>query len=154
MTRGVVGFVSLLLAAFSQLSAGSVALAADEFRTPLISAVHVEWRAVLDQLRMELNAQSSIAPDFIFARRWRLPASDPRSMPALVQLNAVTSTIFTGIGQSPIPVLLPFDTAAYLDARRNGASASLLLSRAQADFHPADLFDAGRTQRIGFTREP
>ena len=143
MTRGVVGFVSLLLAAFSQLSAGSVALAADEFRTPLISAVHVEWRAVLDQLRMELNAQSSIAPDFIFARRWRLPASDPRSMPALVQLNAVTSTIFTGIGQSPIPVLLPFDTAAYLDARRNGASASLLLSRAQADFHPADLFDAG-----------
>ena len=143
LARGVVGFVSLLLAAFSQLSAGTVAFAADEFRTPSISAVHVEWRAVLDQLRTELSTQSSIAPDFIFARRWRLPASDPRSMPALVQLNAVTSTIFTGIGQSPIPVLLPFDTAAYLDARRNGAPASHLLARAQADFRAVDLFDAG-----------
>jgi len=132
-----------LLAAFSLLSAGRVAFAADEFRTPSVSAVRVEWRAVLDQLRSEINSQAAIALDFTFARRWRLPASDPRSMPALVQLNAVTSTIFTGIGQSPIPVLLPFDAAAYLDARRNGAPTSLLLPRFQADFRPVDLFDAG-----------
>ncbi len=64
-------------------------------------------------------------------------------MPALVQLNAVTSQIFTGIGRSPVPVLLPFDTAAFLDARLNGAPASLSLSRYQADFRSADLFDAG-----------
>ena len=64
-------------------------------------------------------------------------------MPALVQLNAVTSQIFTGIGRSPVPVLLPFDTAAFLDARLNGAPASLSLSRYQADFRPVDLFDAG-----------
>jgi len=30
-------------------------LPADEFRTPSISAVRVEWRAVLDQLRSEIN---------------------------------------------------------------------------------------------------
>jgi hypothetical protein len=132
-----------LLAAFSMLSAGTIAVAAEEFRTPSISAVRVEWRAVLDQLRSEINAQASIAPDFTFARRWRLPASDPRSLPALVQLNAVTSQIFTGIGQSPVPVLLPFDTAAYLDARQNGAPENLALSRFQADFRPVDLFDAG-----------
>ena len=64
-------------------------------------------------------------------------------MPALVQLNAVTSPIFTGIGRSPVPVLLPFDTAAFLDARLNGAPPSLSLSRYQADFRPVDLFDAG-----------
>jgi hypothetical protein len=125
------------------LSAGTAAVTAEEFRTPSISAVRVEWRAVLDQFRSEINTQASVAPDFTFARRWRLPPSDPRSMPALVQLNAVTSTIFTGIGQSPVPVLLPFDAAAYLDARQSGAAADLALSRFQADFRPVDLFDAG-----------
>ena len=64
-------------------------------------------------------------------------------MPALVQLNAFTSQIFTGIGRSPVPVLLPFDTAAYLDARLNGTPAAASLSRYQADFRPVDLFDAG-----------
>jgi len=64
-------------------------------------------------------------------------------MPALLQLNAVTSQIFTGIGRSPVPVLLPFDTSAFLDARSKGAPASLPLSRYQADFRSVDLFDAG-----------
>jgi hypothetical protein len=61
----------------------------------------------------------------------------------LVQLNAVTSKIFAGIGRSPVPVLLPFDTAEYLEARLKGAPSSLSASRYQADFHPIDLFDAG-----------
>jgi hypothetical protein len=64
-------------------------------------------------------------------------------MPALVQLNAVTSPIFPGIGRSAVPVLLPFDTAAYLDARQNGVPASLSVSHHQADFRPVELFDAG-----------
>ncbi len=64
-------------------------------------------------------------------------------MPALVQLNAVTSRIFAGIGRSPVPVLLPFDTAAFLSAQLKGAPVSLSLSRYQADFRPVDLFDAG-----------
>ena len=64
-------------------------------------------------------------------------------MPALVQLNGVTSQIFTGIRRSPVPVLLPFDTAAYLDARSSGAPASPPVARYQADFRPVDLFDAG-----------
>jgi murein DD-endopeptidase MepM/ murein hydrolase activator NlpD len=127
------------------LVAGTSSLIADEFRTPAISAVRVEWRAALDQLRSEINAQPAVAPAFTFLGRRRLAASDPRSMPALLQLNAVTSEIFTGIGRSPVPVLLPFDAAAFLDARLNGAPASLSLSRYQADFRPADLFDAGRS---------
>jgi murein DD-endopeptidase MepM/ murein hydrolase activator NlpD len=135
--------VTHLLASSLLLVAGTSTLIADEFRTPAISFARVEWRAALDQLRSEINAQPAVASAFTFLGRRRLAASDPRSMPALLQLNAVTSQIFTGIGRSPVPVLLPFDTAAFLDARLNGAPASLSLSRYQADFRPADLFDAG-----------
>jgi hypothetical protein len=123
--------------------AGTAGLFADEFRTIAISAAHVDWRAVLDQLRAEIGTQPAIASDFTFSGQRRLPAFDPRSTPALVQLNGVTSPIFTGIGRSPVPVLLPFDTAAFLEAQRNGAPASLSVARYQADFRPVDFFDAG-----------
>jgi hypothetical protein len=119
------------------------ALVADEFRTTAISTVRVEWRAVLDQLRSEINTQPAAASTFTFSGPRRLPAYDPRSTLALVQLNAVTSQLFAGIGHSPVPVLLPFDTAAFLDARLNGASTGLSPSHFQADFRPVDLFDAG-----------
>jgi hypothetical protein len=125
------------------LAAGNASLSADEFRTPAISSVRVEWRAVLDALRSEISAQPAIASAFTFSGQRRVWPSDPRSTPALVQLNAVTSEIFAGIGQSPVPVLLPFDTAAFLNARLNGAPSSLSVSRYQADFRPADMFDAG-----------
>jgi hypothetical protein len=138
-----VGFVRYWLAAFMALVAGAATSSADEFRTPSISVVRVEWRAVLDQLRSEINSQPAIASSFTFSGQRRVPNWDPRSTPALVQLNAVTSPIFAGIGRSPVPVLLPFDTAAYLDARRSGAPDSLSVSRYQADFHPADMFHAG-----------
>lgn len=133
----------VLLASFLLFSAVAARVSADEFKTPAISAVRVEWRAALDELRSEINTQPAVASGFTFSGQRRLPAFDPRSMPALVQLNAVTSQIFTGIGRSAVPVLLPFDTAAYLDAQLNGAPANLSVSRYQADFGPAELFDAG-----------
>jgi hypothetical protein len=138
-----VRFATHLVASSLLLVAGTSVLSADEFKTPAISAVHVEWRAALDQLRSEINTQPAVASAFTFLGQRRLSAFDPRSMPALVQLNAVTPQIFAGIGRSPVPVLLPFDTAAFLDARLNGAPASLSLSHYQADFRTADLFDAG-----------
>jgi murein DD-endopeptidase MepM/ murein hydrolase activator NlpD len=138
-----VRFGARLVATSAFFIAGTAVLSADEFRTPSVSAVRVEWRAVLDQLRSEINAQPAVAPAFTLSGQRRLPAFDPRSTPALVQLNAVTSQFFTGIARSPVPVLLPFDTAAFLDARLNGAPASLSLSRYQAGFRPVDLFDAG-----------
>ena len=128
------------LAAFCLLPAGLAGAAADTFRTPSISAVRVEWRAVLDQLRSEINTQPAIASRFTFSGQRRVPARDPRSTPALVQLNAITSSIFPGIGRSPVPVLLPFDTAGYL---ADGAPDGVPVSRYQADFRPADLFHAG-----------
>ncbi len=143
MGTKVGGSVARLVAAFAWLIAGTAVLCADEFRTPSVSAARVEWRAALEQLRSEINAQPAVAPAFTFSGQRRLPAFDPRAMPALIQLNAVTSQFFTGIGRSPVPVLLPFDTAAFLDAGLNGAPANLSLSHYQAGFSPADVFDAG-----------
>ena len=143
MVRKVAWFVPRLLASFFLFTASTAVLTADEFHTPAITAVRVEWRGALDQLHAEIDTQPAVAPAFTFFGQRRLPAYDPRSMPALVQLNAVTSRIFTGIGRSPIPVLLPFDTAAFLNAQLNGAPSSLSVSHYQADFRPADLFDAG-----------
>jgi hypothetical protein len=127
-----------LLSAFASSSA-------EEFRTPAISVVRVDWRAALDQLRAEIAAVPSAAVNVSFARRHNESRFDPHSTPALVQLNAITSPIFTGIGQSPVPVLLPFDAAGYIGARLNGAPADdPSLSRYQADFRPVDFFDAGQ----------
>ena len=134
-------FVSLLLASLSLLTA--TPLAADEFRSPSLTALRADWRAALDQLRAEINSHPRIADDFIFAPRRSVPRYDPRAMPALVQLNAISSQFFTGIARSPVPVLLPFDAASYLEAQRSGAPQSLSLARYQADFNPVDMFDAG-----------
>ena len=103
----------------------------------------VDWRAALGQLRAEISTAPDVAADFTFIGQRRLPAYDPRTVPALVQLNAATSPIFTGIGRSPVPVLLPLDTAAFLDARRNGEETPASLARYQADFRRVDVFDPG-----------
>jgi murein DD-endopeptidase MepM/ murein hydrolase activator NlpD len=123
------------------LAAGLTGVAAEEFRTPSITAVRVEWRAVVDQLRTEIGTRPAIASRFTFAGQRRVPASDPRATPALVQLNAINASLFAGIGRSPVPVLLPFDTAGYLEDQADGTL--LPLSRYQADFSRADLFHAG-----------
>ncbi|MEK9280333.1 MULTISPECIES: M23 family peptidase [unclassified Bradyrhizobium] len=141
MVGNSVRFVSQLLASLSLLIASP--LAADEFRSPSLSALRVDWRAALDQLRTEIKSHPQIAGDFIFAPRRSVPRYDPRAMPALVQLNAISGQFFTGIARSSVPVLLPFDAAAYLEALRNGAAPSLALARYQADFSPVDMFDAG-----------
>jgi hypothetical protein len=142
VTGRAVGSVTRLLAAFFLLQASTGLIAAEEFQTTQISVVHVEWRAALDQMRAELGTVPALGPDFAFVSQHRVAATDPRSMPALVQLNAVTSPIFTGIARSRVPVLLPFDTAAYIEAQRSGAPAASL-SLYQAEFRPVDLFDAG-----------
>ena len=131
------------LAALCLLSAGAAAASANEFRTPSITAVRVEWHSVLDQLRSEINSQPAIASRFSFASgQRRVPAWDPRATPALVQLNAINAPLFSGIGRSPVPVLLPFDTAAYLEAQAGG-TPNPAISRYQADFRPVDVFHAG-----------
>jgi murein DD-endopeptidase MepM/ murein hydrolase activator NlpD len=133
----------ILLPASLLLPAGLAAASAEDFRTAAISVVRVDWRAALDQLRGEINIAPAVATNFIFSSWRRLPRFDPRSTPALLQLNAETSPVFTGIGRSPVPVLLPLDTAAYVSAQLlNDDAAALSASRYLSEFH-TDFFDAG-----------
>jgi hypothetical protein len=134
---------SCLLALLSLTAIDSASLSADEFRTASLTALRVDWRAALDQLRSEVNAHPVIAGDFVFTQRRSVGRFDPRVLPALVQLNAISTQFFSGIARSSVPVLLPFDAAAYLESQRNGAPASLSLARYQSDFNPPGLFDAG-----------
>lgn len=143
LVTGAKRFFARLLVFVPLLVGGGTNLVAEEFKTPAVSAVRVEWRTAIDQLRSEIGSRPAVAPAFTFARRRQLPPSDPRSAPALVQLNAATSSIFAGIGRSPIPVLLPFDTASFLETRLNGEQGRLSLPRLQADFRTVDMFDAG-----------
>jgi hypothetical protein len=136
-------FVARWLAFFILLIASGADVAADEFRTPAVLAARVDWRAALDQLRSEIGTQPAAVSALAFMGRRRLPGFDPRSRPALVQLNAVTSNIFAGIRHSSVPVLLPFDTAAFLAAQSSGPSSEFSIPRYQADFRPVDMFDAG-----------
>jgi hypothetical protein len=58
------------------LLASAALPAADEFQTAAISAVRVEWRAALDQLRSEISTQPSVASVFTFSGQRRLPGGD------------------------------------------------------------------------------
>jgi hypothetical protein len=136
-----VSLLSRWLTAFCILIAGISGAAAGELRTPSIAAVRVDWRAALDQLRSDINSEPSIASRFAFGARHRVAAWDARATPALVQLNAITSPIFAGIARSPVPVLLPFDTASWLAEGNAGTESDV--SEHQADFRPVDFFHAG-----------
>ncbi len=116
-----------------------VPASADEFRTPSISIVQPDWRNAIDQFRREAGPLS--ADDFTFkGGRWS-PALRLAVPPALRQLNGLTSAFFPGISQSPVPVLLPFDSALYLADRRLKADPAP--QEYQADFRPAAFFQAG-----------
>ena len=143
MRGKAVRFVSSLLAAFASLLAGGLGISAAEFRPPETTVLHVDWRAAQNQLRLELASAPSLAADFSFAPQHRLSGFDAPAVPAWVALNAATAPIFAGIGRSAVPVLLPFDTADFLQARQNGTEKAVSASRYQADFRSVDFFDAG-----------
>jgi hypothetical protein len=105
--------------------------------------LRVDWPAAQNQLRGELAAAPSLAADFSFSPQHRLNGFASPAVPAWAALNAATGPIFAGIAQSAVPVLLPFDTASFLQARQNGTENAAPVSRYQADFRSVDFFDAG-----------
>ena len=92
---------------------------AQEMKSPRISPTHVDWSAVAVELAGH-SAAGSAAPE--------APVADPPALePALAtelvaSLNRATSERFADIAASPVPVLLPFDTAAFLRDRATKAS--------------------------------
>ncbi|WP_322518199.1 M23 family peptidase [Rhodopseudomonas palustris] len=133
------GLPALLIAAL----AAATPARADDFRTPTVTTLRTDWSAALSQLRSELGGRPAVAAEFIFSGRRGLRAYDPRRIPALVRLNAISARFFPGIGRSAVPVLLPFDVAALLDADPKAEPDQALLLRVQAGFRPVEMFDAG-----------
>ncbi|MFC0242755.1 M23 family peptidase [Rhodopseudomonas telluris] len=115
---------------------------AEEFGTPTLTALRIDWRAALDQLRAELSPYPAVAAEFVFSGRHGLPTYDARRIPALVRLNAITGRFFPRIEQSPVPALLPFDAAALLGADPDPAVDSAAVPAVQGSFQTA-MFDAG-----------
>ncbi len=130
------------VAAWLLLATTTGGATADNFKTPGISDVRVEWRTVLDQFKSEIEARPDIAHRFTFNALRHLPPSDPRTIPALMQLNAVTLPLFARINQSPVPVLLPFDAGKYLSERTTDTPAHLPLTHYQEGFQ-RQMFNAG-----------
>src|SRR5262245_26319874 len=81
------------------LAAGVVAAAAQDMKSPRINPTHVDWDAVA----VELDA---------------LDVPKPVVVPELMaKLNRATGERFANIAAGPVPVLLPFGTAACLPDR-------------------------------------
>jgi hypothetical protein len=83
-----------------------------EMKSPRVSSEDVDWDAV----RAALSDLSPLLSE---------GGPDGAKADALTRLNEATQDVFPNIATSPIPVLLPFDTAAYLKdkATANGAAA-------------------------------
>jgi hypothetical protein len=103
------GFAGLVLAA------GVIAAAAQDMKSPRITPTHVDWDAVA----IELDA---------------IEPQKPIAVPGLMaKLNRATGERFANIAMSPVPVLLPFDTAAFLRERAAASDASGASANAPTD---------------------
>jgi hypothetical protein len=81
------------------LAAGMLAAAAQEMKGPRITPTHVDWDAVAADLGALEPGKSAAVPEL------------------MAKLNRTTGERFANIATSPVPVLLPFDTATFLRDR-------------------------------------
>src|SRR5215472_14502142 len=97
------------------LAVGVIAAAAQDMKSPRIAPTHVDWDAVAVELRA-------------------LEPQEPFVLPELMaKLNRATSERFANIAASPVPVLLPFDTAGFLRDRAAASNAAAADANAPAD---------------------
>jgi hypothetical protein len=98
------------------LAAGVMAAAAQEMTPPRISPAHVDWDAVAAELAVTVGTK---------------PAAD-----AMADLNRATGQRFANIAASAVPVLLPFDTSAFL--RDRAAAGNEPLAGGEAALTPGE----------------
>ena len=92
------------------LTAAMVAASAQEMKPPRLTHINPDWNAVAADLGT-IGSQAA-APT-------QTPSSAP-GPPSIADLNHATADLFPAIAASPVPVLLPFDTAAFLADRAAG----------------------------------
>jgi hypothetical protein len=97
------------------LAVGIAAAAAQDMKSPRIAPTHVDWDAVAVELDV-------------------LDLPKPAGVPELMaKLNRATGERFANIAASPVPVLLPFDTAAFLRDRAAAPDPVAASTNAPAD---------------------
>jgi hypothetical protein len=97
------------------LAVGVAAAAAQDMKSPRIAPTRVDWDAVAVELGALDPAQPTVVPD------------------VMAKLNRATGERFADIAASPVPVLLPFDTVAFLRARTAGADMAGASANGPAD---------------------
>jgi peptidase M23-like protein len=101
------------------LAAAVLAAPAQEMKSPPISPTHVDWNAVAVDLAATTLGAAASDPESSPP-----PAISPAAAAELIaSLNRATGERFVDIAASPVPVLLPFDTAAFLRDRAGKAAA-------------------------------
>ena len=137
-TWRIVAITALLMAAATLIAA------AEEMQLPRLSHSNPDWNAVA----ADIAALSPVPPNTLSdgsasdasAAATSAPPADSRQ--AIAALNRATAELFPGIAASTVPVLLPFDTAAFLNDR----AAGIVNKHADdylAGFHPSPFFLPG-----------
>jgi hypothetical protein len=99
------------------IAAGTATASAEEMKPPRLTHIDPDWKGVALDL-------ASVGP-LTAARPQEPPAGHPPDAPtdgaqAIADLNRATAELFPNIAASPVPVLLPFDTTAFLNDRAAG----------------------------------
>lgn len=97
------------------LAVGVLAAAAQEMKPPRLAPTHVDWDAVAVELSALDPQTGLVVPDL------------------MAKLNRATGERFANIAASPVPVLLPFDTAAFVHDRAAASEPSGASVNAPAD---------------------
>ncbi|HEY2231746.1 MAG TPA: hypothetical protein VGI22_29200, partial [Xanthobacteraceae bacterium] len=113
------------------LAAGMLAATAQEMQAPRLSHINPDWNAVaadIEAIGVLTAAPSSDAPvpdpdarsaPTVDAPRLDAPRLDAARLgaPSIGDLNRATGELSPHIAASSVPVLLPFDTTAFLSDR-------------------------------------
>jgi hypothetical protein len=92
------------------ITAAMVAASAQEMKAPRLTHINPDWNAVAADLRT-MGSQAAVPPQ---------APSPALGAPSIADLNRATADLFPAVAASPVPVLLPFDTAAFLNDRAAG----------------------------------
>lgn len=101
-------------------------LRAEEFAPATISFHRPDWNAANAALRARLDHAPQLNEALTFTGISRISRSGrsnlERQFPAFVQLSAAVEPVLPSARLSPVPVLLPFDTPAWLTERQRGGA--------------------------------
>lgn len=115
---------------------GVAVATAQEMKAPRISNAEVDWDAVAAQLR-------AVEPLRTLSSSTENSAGTAAANSPLAMLNRLTGERFSKIAESPVPVLLPFDTASFLSDRASNVAPNEAANAYLFGFESMPFFQAG-----------